>query len=313
MSPDRATRIEPQRIQLSRHLPVPHELVLRSLSSAESLKQWFCPKGYEVSEARVEFRVGGAFDICMRSPAGERHWTRGQYVEIFAHDRIVIDMKVHDAAERPLFGARTQFRVFSEADGTRLEVTQTYRDVQPSARSLLEGAHQGWSETLERLAALLDGSKGAPTARSITHGSFTLERFYRAQPERVYEAFSNPTAKSQWFGAIPGSTELVRRLDVRPGGRESLHVRWANGIVTRFDAVYFDVVPRERLIYTYEMHLDARKISVSLASLQMSPEDGGTQLVLTEQASFLDGYQDGGSREQGTAGLLEALGRALQT
>jgi uncharacterized protein YndB with AHSA1/START domain len=287
--------------------------MLRALSSAESLKQWFCPKGYEVSEAHVEFKVGGAFEICMRSPAGECHWMRGRYVEIFAHDRIVIDMKVYDAAERPVFGARTQFRVFSEADGTRLEVTQTYRDIEPSARSMLEGAHRGWSETLDRLAALLEGSKGASMVRSLTHGSFTLERFYRAQPERVYEAFINPVAKSQWFGASADSTELVRRMDVRPGGCESLHVRWANGIVTRFDAVYFDVVPRERLIYTYEMHLDARKISVSLASLQMCPENEGTRLVLAEQASFLDGYQDGGSREQGTDGLLDALGRALQS
>ena len=34
--------------------------------------------------ATVEMRVGGAFEVCMRSPAGEEHWTRGTFVEVDA-------------------------------------------------------------------------------------------------------------------------------------------------------------------------------------------------------------------------------------
>jgi uncharacterized protein YndB with AHSA1/START domain len=43
--------------------------------------------------------------------------------------------------------------------------------------------------------------------------------------------------------------------------------------VTQFDATYFDVVPDTRLIYTYEMHQDGRKISASLATLQFLPQE----------------------------------------
>ena len=101
-------------------------------------------------------------------------------------------------------------------------------------------------------------------------------------------------------------------MDVSPGGRERLRARWPNGLVTTFDAVYFDVVPGERLVYAYEMHLDDRKISVSLATLEVRPQGEGTVLAVTEQGAFLDGYADSGAREQGTGFLLDRL-RAVLT
>jgi uncharacterized protein YndB with AHSA1/START domain len=93
-------------------------------------------------------------------------------------------------------------------------------------------------------------------------------------------------------------------MDVRPGGRERLKGRWASGMVSTFDAVYFDVVPNQRLVYAYEMSLDDRKISVSLATIELKPEGAGTRLVVSEQGAFLDGYDDAGSRERGTGFLL---------
>jgi uncharacterized protein YndB with AHSA1/START domain len=81
--------------------------------------------------------------------------------------------------------------------------------------------------------------------------------------------------------------------------------------VSRFDALYYDVVPHERLVYAYEMHLDERKISVSLATLELRPAGAGTQLTMTEQGAFLDGYDDARSREHGTNALLDALGASL--
>ena len=100
-------------------------------------------------------------------------------------------------------------------------------------------------------------------------------------------------------------------MDARPGGRERVKGRWAGGMVSTFDAVYFDVVPDTRLVYAYEMHLDSRKISASLATIDLRAHDGGTHLVMTEQGAFLDGYDDAGSRERGTQLLLDALGASL--
>jgi uncharacterized protein YndB with AHSA1/START domain len=88
--------------------------------------------------------------------------------------------------------------------------------------------------------------------------------------------------------------------------------RLQTGVVTTFDAVYYDVLADERIVYAYEMHLDDRKISVSLATLELKPVGTATRLVMIEQGAFLDGYDDAGSREHGSNYLLDALGRSLQ-
>ncbi len=61
------------------------------------------------------------------------------------------------------------------------------------------------------------------------------------------------------------------------------------------------------------MHLDGKKISVSLATVLFAKSGKGSRLTVTEQGVFLDGYDDAGSREQGTNQLLDALGRALSS
>lgn len=60
------------------------------------------------------------------------------------------------------------------------------------------------------------------------------------------------------------------------------------------------------------MHLNDRKISVSLATFELKAAGAGTRLILTEQGVFLDGYNDAGSRERGSGFLLDALGDWLK-
>ncbi len=64
------------------------------------------------------------------------------------------------------------------------------------------------------------------------------------------------------------------------------------------------LVPEQRLVYAYEMHLDERKISASLATIELKPVGVGTRLIVTEQGAFLDGFDDASSRERGTGQLL---------
>jgi uncharacterized protein YndB with AHSA1/START domain len=148
--------------------------------------------------------------------------------------------------------------------------------------------------------------------RSVTHATFHLERSYDATPTRVWKALTDPMAKALWFGASSEQLEILERsMNVHPGGRERLKGRWGGQVVSTFDATYYDVIDNERLVYCYEMHLDERKISVSVATLQLKSEAKGTRLMVTEQGAYLDGYDDAGSRERGTGELLDALGQSL--
>jgi uncharacterized protein YndB with AHSA1/START domain len=194
--------------------------------------------------------------------------------------------------------------------GTRMTVTQAYDIHDPAFLSAIEGAAEGWRTTLDKLDREVARIQ-ATEPRSVVHAIFTLERVYEPSPALVFRALSDPVAKARWFEAGGGWTPIERTMDVRPGGRERAKGRWPNGLVTTFDAVYFDVVPNRRLVYCYEMHLDARKISVSLATIELAPAGAGTRLRITEQGAFLDGYDDAGAREHGTGLLLDRLGASL--
>ena len=50
---------------------------------------------------------------------------------------------------------------------------------------------------------------------------------------------------------------------------------------------------------------------MSLATIEFVGAGRGTKLIVTEHGAFLDGYDDGGSRERGTISLVDNLERAL--
>jgi uncharacterized protein YndB with AHSA1/START domain len=309
--------VRPEPVKVSRMFAAPRETVFKAWSSADHIKRWFCPEGYSVPEAKVEMSVGGAFEVCMRSPDGQDHWTRGTFTEVEPPRRLAIDHHVVDpCGGGPLFSAFTVVE-FNDAPGpaTRMEVTQTYSLAGAAqAERMVKGAPEGWRQTLDKLEQEVARMQGERGARSVVHGAFHLERVYDAAPEAVYKALSDEAAKSRWFRGSEGWRLIERVMDFRVGGRERVKARQESGVITTFDALYLDIVPRERVIYAYEMQLDDKKISVSLATLQIKPAGRGrTTLLVDEQGAFLDGFDDAGSRERGTAYLLDKLGASLNS
>jgi uncharacterized protein YndB with AHSA1/START domain len=146
---------------------------------------------------------------------------------------------------------------------------------------------------------------------SVTHSTFSLERTYDASPARVFAAFADPEQKAQWFAGPEEWEQPVFEFDFRVGGREMNSGGPKGGPVHHFAALYYDIVPDERIVYSYEMHLDDKRISVSLATIELTPAAEGTRLTLTEQGAYLDDFDDPKLRETGTRDLLEALGAYL--
>ncbi|HEY6258417.1 MAG TPA: SRPBCC family protein [Xanthobacteraceae bacterium] len=150
------------------------------------------------------------------------------------------------------------------------------------------------------------------TERSVTHATFVIERTYPASPARVFAAFASREAKLRWFAGPPEWGPSDHELDFRVGGRERVSGGPKGGPRHIFEARFQDIVPNVRIITSYDMHLDDKRISVSLATVELKPAGAGTRLIYTEQGAFLDGYDDAGSREHGTRELLANLEAALK-
>jgi uncharacterized protein YndB with AHSA1/START domain len=148
--------------------------------------------------------------------------------------------------------------------------------------------------------------------RTIEHAGFTIERRYRSAPERVFAAWADPAAKARWFAGPEEWETGPHELDFREGGSEAGSGGPRGGSTHSFRAIYWEVVPNERIVYTYELLIDEVRTSVSLVTVELKPDGDGTLLTLTEHGAFFDGLEDPARRRDGTGSLLDALEAELE-
>jgi uncharacterized protein YndB with AHSA1/START domain len=150
------------------------------------------------------------------------------------------------------------------------------------------------------------------TTSSVTHSSFVIERSYPADPARVFAAFADEVSKSQWaFEPELDQGRARSEFDFRVGGRERFVARVPDGPTYRYDALYYDIVADQRIVYCYEMYADDDRISVSVATIELAKDAVGTALTYTEQGAYLDGLDKAENREAGTAEQLDKLREVL--
>ena len=142
------------------------------------------------------------------------------------------------------------------------------------------------------------------TERSVINDTFSIERTYPAAPSRVFAAFASKEAKLAW-GDDPGlepaeGTAAGTEFDFRPGGRERFGFKYESRTYS-YDALYYDIVPDQRIVYSYEMYADDTRISVSVATIEFAKNGDGTALTWT---AFSRPWRipAGGSWSSGSAG-----------
>ena len=124
---------------------------------------------------------------------------------------------------------------------------------------------------------------------------------------RVFRAWSEPALKARWFAGSADAIGHGYELDFRVGGREVNRGGPAEGPIYTYESQFRDIVPDQRIIYTYEMWADEARISVSVATVEFHAQRSSTRLILTEQGAFLDGLDTVAQREAGTRSLLDSL------
>lgn len=121
---------------------------------------------------------------------------------------------------------------------------------------------------------------------SVVNESWTTARDYSHPPQRVFAAWADPVVKARWF-------DLSEAAEAT------------------YEAEYRDIVEGERIVSTYEIRVDQRRVSVSVATVTFEPTATGTHLTYVEQGAFLDGLDSAASRRLGVATQLDRLSAVL--
>lgn len=153
---------------ITRVFDAPRELVFKAYSEAERLMHWWGPKGFTMRVSTLDFRPGGVFHYCMRSPDGHDMWGKFVYREIAAPERIVFINSFSDAEGnlvRAPFSPTWPLEVLntltlSEHEGkTTLTLRGGPYNATEAERKTFDDAHdslrQGFTGTFDQLADYL--------------------------------------------------------------------------------------------------------------------------------------------------------------
>lgn len=145
----------------------------------------------------------------------------------------------------------------------------------------------------------------------IEHAEFTIERDYPYSPEQVYSAFAESSLREQWFANAGKFDDAEWRLDFRVGGEEYSAGSSPDRKHHAFRSRFHDITPGERIVFAYDLLINHKLISVSLATYEFIASGDGTHLIFNEQGAFFDKPGDAEMRAEGSEKLVDLLGDFL--
>jgi uncharacterized protein YndB with AHSA1/START domain len=142
-------------LTLDRIFDAPRELVWKAWTDTSQLAEWWGPKDYTNPVCRTDARPGGAIYIEMRAPDGTVYPMNGTFHEVVEPKRIVFSSAALDAEGKPMFEIMNTV-TFTEHEGkTLLTLEAKITRATAVAPQYLKGMEQGWSQSLDRLAAFV--------------------------------------------------------------------------------------------------------------------------------------------------------------
>ena len=160
---DRMGEQKKEGILITRVFDAPRDLVWKAWTEPEHFKRWWGPKDFTCPFCEMDLRVGGKYLNCMRSPEGKEYWGTGVFREIVPMERLVFTDCFADEKGNvvpathygmsPYFPLEMLVIVRFEDLGGRTKMTLEHIGIPVGADR--DGAQQGWSESLDKLAESL--------------------------------------------------------------------------------------------------------------------------------------------------------------
>ncbi|HTZ72277.1 MAG TPA: SRPBCC domain-containing protein [Candidatus Aquilonibacter sp.] len=162
----KSTVNEKERMVITRVFDAPRALVWEAWTNPKYVMQWWGPNGFTAPACEMDFRVGGKFRCCMRTPDGQEFWNGGEYHEIVLHEKIVYSMYFSDSkgnkVEPEHYGIEHEaiddahdVVIFEDFGNGQTKVTLIGNEPMESAKD--SGQLEGWNQQLDKLAAVVAG------------------------------------------------------------------------------------------------------------------------------------------------------------
>jgi len=246
----------PMDVTIIRVFDAPRELVWKAWSDAKLLQQWWGPKYFTNPVCEVDFRPGGKMLIHMQGPDGVIYPDVGYFREIVEPERIVFISSAFEDETGQFQLEVLNTAIFKDlGDKTELTMHAEVLRASPEVMGALAGMEEGWSQSFDKLADLLsgagqDGGKGNLVIDAEKR-EIVMKRVFDAPRELVFQVTTDPKLVPQWWGPR-NLTTVVDRMDVRPGGAWRHVQHDESGNEYAFNGIYREVVPPERLVFTFE-------------------------------------------------------------
>jgi uncharacterized protein YndB with AHSA1/START domain len=151
-------------------------------------------------------------------------------------------------------------------------------------------------------------SSAASDTSFVAKPSLTFKRRLNAPPAKVWAAWTDPEKIAHWFGPAQTKDGSVRaELDVRVGSRFRASFNTEDGEYHQVGGVYREVVPNQRLVFSWAWHSTPER--ESLVTVTLKPDGAGTLLTLQHEQFFDQAAADG--HRNGWTGSLDRLEKVV--
>lgn len=142
--------------------------------------------------------------------------------------------------------------------------------------------------------------------RSDIPESVRLTRTIRADPNRLFRAWTDPDELRHWWRMEGGGwTFATASIDLRVGGRYRLGMTDPEGRTHVAVGEYREIHPPTRLVFTWDWENPADRVGETLVTVEFRADGTATELVLTHER-FADAHR-AASHERGWTQLVTLL------
>jgi uncharacterized protein YndB with AHSA1/START domain len=236
--------------------------------------KWFNPAPIDLVVHEFDVREGGRIRFDMPQPDGSPNPQEGVFHRLDPYNEIV-----SGAPDRSFLMTVT----FQELSAKMTRMAVTVVGVPPEYHAM---ATQGWNAGFDKLERELGTGSALPKVSGRNEG-FTIERTFRAPPEKVWRMWTTKEGIESWWG--PAAKDMgydlrVLKLDVRAGGEYAIEMKDAKVALVNHGH-YKRVVPNRRIeqVWEFDIFLAPGEKPYDVAiSIDLEPAGGGTKMVFRQ-------------------------------